>query len=139
MKANDIMTKSVVTCATDAPIRLIARRMSQYGCGILPVVSKEEDKSLVGVITDRDIVCRVIADGVDLKHASASLCMSYPVVTVTPHTPLCECIRIMRDNEIRRLIVVDELGKCLGVVSQIDVDRTLSKRGKRISSEATGI
>src|SRR3546814_12498981 len=87
-------------------------------CGEIPVV--DEGGQLVGVITDRDIACRCVAEG---KSADTPVeeVMSSSLVTVTPDARVDECCKKMEDNQVRRLPVVDDQGKCCGIVSQADI------------------
>jgi YHS domain-containing protein len=94
--------------------------MAQFDCGGIPVVDGGA-KRPIGVITDRDITCRTVAQGRNPLTMSAKDCMSTPVLTVTPDTSLEECCRLMEAAQVRRLPVVDEGGSCCGIVSQADL------------------
>jgi CBS domain-containing protein len=82
----------------------------------------------VGVITDRDIVCRTVAKGLNPLTLTASECMTTPAVTVTPDTPLDECCRVMEENQIRRVPVVDAGGSCCGIVALADIAKNAARR-----------
>ena len=92
-------------------------------CGEIPVVKEMSNKSPIGVITDRDIVCRTIALGIDPFGVTVAECMSEPAVTVTPDMSVEECARILEENQIRRVPVVDESGRCCGIVALADIAR----------------
>ena len=119
------MTMNVACCTPDSRLEEIARLMVEHDCGEIPVIEEGEP---VGVITDRDIVCRLIARGKNPIGMKARDCMSSPVVTVTPDMNLEECCRIMEQNRIRRVPVVDESGGCCGMVSQADIARRAPER-----------
>ena len=120
MQVRDVMTRSPVCCAPDTPLRDVARLMEEFDCGEIPVVDERASRP-VGVITDRDITVRAVARGKNPLDLAAKDCMTAPVVTVRPDTPLEECCRTMEAHQLRRVPVVDEGGSCCGIVSQADV------------------
>jgi CBS domain-containing protein len=75
----------------------------------------------IGVVTDRDIVCRTIANDLNPLNLTAADCMSKPIVTVTPDMSLEECCRIMEEKLIRRVPVVDDRGACVGIIALADI------------------
>jgi CBS-domain-containing membrane protein len=102
------------------PLREVARLMRDFDCGEIPVVDSGA-KRPIGVVTDRDIACRAVAQGRNPMELSARDCMTAPVVTVTPDTSIEDCCRTMEERQIRRVPVVDEGGSCCGIVSQADL------------------
>src|SRR5262249_6100860 len=94
--------------------------------GELPVFDPADQ--VIGVITDRDIVCRVVAEGKNPMAYSAETCMSDPVVTVRADESLDEVVATMERHQIRRVPVVDDRGSCVGIISQADVSWTGSPR-----------
>lgn len=125
MQTKDIMTSDPACCGPDTPLRDVARLMVEQDCGEIPVL--DESRKPVGVVTDRDITCRTVAEGKNPLELSAKDCMSSPVVTVTPETSVDDCCRAMEENQVRRVPVVDEDGACCGMVSQVDVAQRGSK------------
>jgi CBS domain-containing protein len=95
--------------------------MIDHDCGEIPVVENKETKLPIGVITDRDIVCRTVARGLNPLDLTVADCMSKPCVTVTPDLSVEECSRIMEENKIRRVPVVDADGSCCGIVALADI------------------
>ena len=112
-------------CGPDTPLPEVARLMVEHDCGEIPVV--DADKRPIGVVTDRDITCRTVAEGKNPLELTARDCMSSPVVTVTPETSVDDCCKAMEENQVRRVPVVDESGACCGMVSQADVAQRGSK------------
>lgn len=129
MMVRDVMSSNVISCGMKTPIRAVAKKMNQFNCGMIPVLSDDNKRRVVGVITERDIVCRAISEGADLSRVPASFCMSHPVVSIAAKSALSECMRLMREHEIRRIVVVNEDEQCVGIVSQVDLYRASNGRG----------
>lgn len=121
MQVKEVMTADPVCCTPDTPIPVVARMMVDNDCGEIPVVEDKASKLPIGVITDRDIVCRVVAKDINPQGAIAIDCMTKPCVTVTPDMSIEECCRILEENQIRRVLVVDERGSCCGIVALADI------------------
>lgn len=121
MKVREIMTDNPVCCTPDTPLQDVAAAMCDRNIGELPVVDGDSDLRPIGVITDRDIVCRSVAKGFNALDQTARDCMTRSVVSVTPNTDLEDCCRVLEDRLIRRVVVVDEQGRCCGIVSLADI------------------
>lgn len=121
MQVREIMTENPTCCSPDSSIRDAAKLMVENDCGEIPVLGNRGEPA--GVITDRDIACRAVAEGRSPDTPVAQI-MSSPAVTVTPETSVEDCCRTMEDNQIRRVPVVDESGACCGIVSQADIARS---------------
>jgi CBS domain-containing protein len=114
----EVMTDN--PCAIDAekPVSYAAKMMKEENVGFAPIV---EGDRLVGTVTDRDIAVKVVAEGRDPQSTSVREIASTSLVTVDPQQKLDEALRLMAQNQIRRLPVVEEDGKLVGVVAQADV------------------
>jgi CBS domain-containing protein len=121
MQVKEVMTADPACCISETALQEVAQMMVDHDCGEIPVVDSQETKLPIGVITDRDIVCRAVARGVNPLDLTVADCMSKPCVTVTPDMSIEECTRIMEENKIRRVPVVDADGACSGIVSQADI------------------
>jgi CBS domain-containing protein len=121
MQVKEVMTTDPACCTSETGLREVAQMMVSNDCGEIPVVENMETKMPIGVITDRDIVCRTVARGFDPLDLTAADCMSKPCVTVTPDMSLEECSRILEENRIRRVPVVDAAGSCCGIVALADI------------------
>jgi CBS domain-containing protein len=121
MRVEDIMSRDPVFCSPGTNLREVAEKMVEFDCGEIPICDGAGKP--IGVITDRDIVCRVIAKGHDPLASRAEEYMSDPVVTTTPDASLDDCVRLMEQYQVRRLPVVDSGGVCCGMVAQADVAR----------------
>jgi CBS domain-containing protein len=113
----DAMTPDVKTAPPSLSLTDAAKLMKQEDVGSVPVVDGER---LIGMLTDRDIVVRGIADGSDPHAVTAADIASRDVVTVRPEDDLDEALRLMAQHQVRRLAVVDD-GRLVGVVAQADV------------------
>ena len=121
MQVKEVMTDDPACCTAGTPLPEVARMMIEYDCGEIPVVDNQSSKVPIGVVTDRDIVCRTVANGLNPLELTAEDCLSKPIVTVTPDMSLAECCRIMEEKLIRRVPVVNERGTCVGIVSLADI------------------
>lgn len=118
---NDVMTANPARCRPDTPLQQVAALMVEHDCGQIPVV--DADDRPVGVVTDRDIVVRVIATGQECRGATAGDAMSSPVSTVRQDTSLRDCVCLMEAEKVRRTPVVDAAGALVGMVSIADLAR----------------
>jgi CBS domain-containing protein len=121
MKVKDMMTKDPACCTSDTSLPEVARMMVDKDCGEIPVVDNHSSKQPIGVVTDRDIVCRTIANGLNPVDLTAADCMSKPIVTVKPEMSLEEACRLMEEKLIRRVPVVNDRGSCVGILALADV------------------
>jgi CBS domain-containing protein len=119
MKVREIMSQNPVCCGQDTPIQEVALLMAEHDCGEIPVVRSEQDKELVGVITDRDIACRAVADGLHPRTPAREV-MTGLVVSLSPEATIEECCHLMKTNLVRRIPVVEN-GMCCGMVTQADL------------------
>jgi CBS domain-containing protein len=118
LRCREIMTKDVTTCTSQTSLRDVADKMEDEDVGSIPVVDQGR---LVGIVTDRDIVCRVLAEGRDSRTATAADAMSEELVTCGVDEPVHEAIRKMAEVQVRRLPVVDVGGRLRGIISLSDI------------------
>jgi CBS domain-containing protein len=121
MQVKEVMTADPACCTSEDGLQKVAQMMVDNDCGEIPVVENKETNLPIGVITDRDIVCRIVARGLNPLDLTVDDCMSKPCVTVTPDMSVQECSRIMEENKIRRVPVVDAAGSCCGIVALADI------------------
>jgi len=117
-KVRDAMTAEPRSAEPSQSLVEAAQAMKQEDVGSLPVV---EGGRLLAVLTDRDIVVRAVAEGVDLQATRVGDVASREPVTVGPEEDLDEALRLMARHQVRRLPVVEEDGRLVGVVAQADV------------------
>jgi CBS domain-containing protein len=158
LRCRDIMTRDVTVASRETTLEEVARMMRDEDTGVIPVVEPGETTSdsetevqrvpartaangrLVGLITDRDIVVRAIAEGHDVRQMRAEQVMTADLHTVRPNDRVIEAIRKMGDRQVRRLPVVDREGNLRGIISMADIaleteaDRELGEALEEISS-----
>ena len=115
----ELMTTNPTTVEPSAPVVDAARVMKQQDVGPVPVV--ENGDRLAGIVTDRDIVLRVVAEGGDPQSMTVGEIMSRDLATVDPDQPLDEALRLMARHQVRRLPVCEEDGRLVGIVAQADI------------------
>jgi CBS domain-containing protein len=116
----EIMTANPSTIEPGNSVVDAARIMKQEDAGVVPVT---ENGRLTGMVTDRDIAIRVVAEGKDPQSTTVREVASTDLVTVDPQQDLDEALRLMAQHQVRRLPVVEEDGRLVGVVAQADVAR----------------
>jgi len=117
MKVRDVMTDRVDTVTPNASVVEIAQMMKNNDVGSIPVC---EDKKVIGMITDRDIVIKVVADGKNIESRMAKDIMNSKIITVTGDQDVHEAAHLMSEYQIRRLPVVEQ-GKIVGIVALGDL------------------
>ena len=138
MKARDIMTANPRTVTPEANLPEVARLMKDEDVGMVPVVASGGG-NLLGVVTDRDIAIRVVAEGRNPSDVRVSDVMTTGVTTCTADDSVDELMDVMGREQVRRLPIVDERGALVGVVAQADVvrhardDRKAERTVERIS------
>lgn len=128
MQLQDVMTKDPVCCTPDTTIAAAARMMFERDCGAIPVVADLTSRTPVGIVTDRDIVTRTLAQGIDPRGLSVRECMTAPAVTIPDDANLDDCVELLQLGQLRRVIVIDRAGACVGIIAQADIARCASKR-----------
>jgi len=119
-RIRDLMTESPRTVGSDVTVVEAARVMRDDDFGLVPVVDGDR---LVGTVTDRDIAIRVVAEERDPSSTTVREIASADLVTIDPEQELGEALRLMAQHQIRRLPVVEEDGRLVGIVAQADVAR----------------
>lgn len=121
--AQDIMSTDPTTVTPETPIDEAARLMKDQNVGMLPVVEREGSERLVGVVTDRDITIRHVAEGHSSPSCPVSEAMTKNVKTCSPDDDIKDVMHVMATEQVRRIPIVDERGSLVGVVAQADVAR----------------
>lgn len=118
MKMRDIMTHDIETLPPDATLMDAAQLMRDEDIGSIPVC---EDDRLVGMLTDRDMVVRAVAEGLDMSRTQVRDMMSSPIIYCNDTDDVEEAIRVMEVKQIRRLVVLDHNKRMVGIASIGDI------------------
>jgi CBS domain-containing protein len=146
MSAGEYCNRDVVIVSKDESVSAAIELMRSHHVGDVVVVETIEETTMpVGILTDRDIVLEILAEGVDLDAVAIVDVMSYELVTVTENTTLIDTIKLMRDKGVRRIPVVNEKGGLEGLLSVDDILELLAEQltdiisliGKEQSREST--
>ena len=128
MKAKDIMTTNPRTVTPDTTVREAADLMRTENVGMLPVVRDRGSRALVGVVTDRDITIRHVAEGHGSPECPVREAMSSGVQTARENDDVDEVMDVMAKEQVRRIPIVDERGDLIGIVAQADIAREASDK-----------
>jgi CBS domain-containing protein len=135
-KASDVMTANPQSVTEKQTIREVARLMVDKDCGALPVVG-ENARNVIGMITDRDIVVRLVAEGKDPSSSKVSDAMSRNARTIGEDMPLSQVLALMSKEQVRRVPVVNKNGELVGIVAVADLaNQTTDERkvGQAVSN-----
>jgi CBS domain-containing protein len=128
-KCRDVMTKDPAYCSASDPITKVAALMKQHDVGSVPVV-EEADKRLVGIVTDRDIVVKVVAAGTGIEQATVKDAMTPNPVVCRQDDDLDQAMKLMKERQVRRMLIVDDGGLLCGIIAQADVATRVNKDAK---------
>ncbi|HSQ31016.1 MAG TPA: CBS domain-containing protein [Gemmatimonadaceae bacterium] len=135
MKIQDIMTRDPSSVTADATVREAAQVMKRENVGIVPVVASQNERRLLGVVTDRDIAIRCIAEGKDGTCRVRDVMSADDLATCNANDDVENVMSAMRSEKVRRIPIVDERGSLVGIVSQADVllkTRDTSRAGETV-------
>jgi CBS domain-containing protein len=128
MKASEIMTSDPTCVTPEDPARRAAQLMSDWDCGCLPVIEGRDNRRVVGVVTDRDLAVRGFAQGKGADTPVREL-MTADLCCCSPDDDVQEVERAMTDWQLRRIVIADGDGCCVGIISQADLARAAERRG----------
>ncbi|MGA2714881.1 MAG: CBS domain-containing protein [Bryobacteraceae bacterium] len=129
-KCRDIMTKDPVCCLAGDTAVHAAQLMKEHDVGILPIVENQKNKKLSAIVTDRDLVLKLMADGLDPWKTAVERAMSRPVIACSPDDGYDEALKLMETHKVKRVPVVDNSGRVVGMISQGDVALRIRDRQK---------
>lgn len=130
MKIQDIMTRDPSTVTPETPARDAARIMRDEDVGVVPVVEGGGSHRLLGVVTDRDLAIRVVAEGRDSDTPVVEVMSATRLATCGPDEDIDGVMDAMATEQVRRIPIVDERGSLVGIVSQADIVRKAQDDGK---------
>lgn len=121
MKVKHVMTKDPLCCVPSDTAQHVAGLMREAGAGAIPVVESQERRKLVGIVTDRDLCMGVVAEGREPEATAVAECMTIKVVSCAATDSIQKATELMRENQIRRVAVIDPEGCLQGIVALADV------------------
>jgi CBS domain-containing protein len=121
MKVRDAMTPDPVCCLTSDSAQKVAGILCKQGVGSIPVVADHESRKLIGIITDRDLCCSVVANGLNPQSTPIEKFISLNPAVCRDGESLDHCTRLMQERQVRRIPIVDGDGRVIGIVSQADL------------------
>jgi CBS domain-containing protein len=130
MKVRELMTENPTCVVRSDTIQDAARKMRDENVGALPVVADQTTKELVGMITDRDIAVRAVAEGLDGSTSIDQVMTRDNIITATIDDGARKLVNAMADHQLRRIPVIDASNKVIGIVAQADVARRLEKESR---------
>jgi CBS domain-containing protein len=120
-QCHELMTKDPVCCLPESTVADAARLMKRENIGPIPVIENEQTRKLVGIVTDRDLALKIVAEGRDAASTKVEAVMTRKVVTCRADDDLQKALDAMSEHQLRRIPVVDNDSRILGIISQADV------------------
>ena len=120
-KCSEVMTREPACCEPGDSIVRAAEMMKQQDVGSLPVVESRNDRQLVGIVTDRDLVVKVLAGGRNVERAAVRDAMTSNPISCRETDEVDAAVRLMSDRQVRRMPIVDQQGQLSGIIAQADV------------------
>jgi CBS domain-containing protein len=120
-KCIEIMTKNPVCCVPSDLASKAAELMKNHHIGSIPIVDHQQTNKLLGIVTDRDLTLRIIADGLDAKSTTVETVMTHKIVTCKAEDDFQKALDAMSENQLRRIPIVDDEDRILGIIAQADM------------------
>lgn len=129
-KCSEVMTREPVCCEPGDSAVFVAQVMKQEDVGSVPVVDSRDSRILRGIVTDRDLVVKVLAGGLPVETATVRDAMTSSPVTVGEDDDIDRAVKLMADRQVRRMPVVDADGRLVGIIAQADVATRVNRDKK---------
>jgi CBS domain-containing protein len=120
-KCDEVMTKNPVCCRPDDMVVKVAQMMQSENIGSIPVIENEQSQKLIGIVTDRDLALKIVAKGQDAKSTKVEAVMTRQIVTCRTGDDLQMALDVMAEHQLRRIPIVDDDDKIVGIIAQADV------------------
>jgi CBS domain-containing protein len=120
-KCSEVMTKNPACCLPTDTVSRAALWMKKENVGSIPVIESEQTKKLIGIVTDRDLALQVVAEARDAKTTKVADVMTHKIITCRVDDDVQKAVDAMAEHQLRRLPVVDNDYKIVGIISQADV------------------
>jgi len=142
-KCSEVMTNNPVCCLPNDMVANVAELMNSGNIGSIPVIENEQTKKLIGIVTDRDLTLKIVAKGLDAKSTKVETVMTRKVVTCRADDDLQKALDAMAEHQLRRIPIVDNNFKVVGIIAQADVATRVDQPEKTAEmvkeiSQATG-
>ena len=137
MKIREIMSRDPACCVLSDSAQTVAKILCDRNIGSMPVLADQQSRKLVGMITDRDLCCSVIAQGLDPKTTQIEKLISFPPMSCRDGENIETCERLMQEHQVRRAPIVDAEDRVIGIVSQADL--ALHDKAERVSKTVAEI
>lgn len=138
MKVREVMSRDPVCCVLSDSAQTVAKVLCDRNIGSMPVVIDQQSRKIAGIITDRDLCCSIIAQGLDPKNTRIEkLNLSATPVTCRDGENIETCERLMQEHQVRRIPVVDAEDRVIGIVAQADL--ALKDKPERVSKTVAEI
>jgi len=121
VKIREIMSRDPACCVLSDSAQTVAKILCDRNIGSMPVLADQQSRKLVGMITDRDLCCSVIAQGLDPKTTQIEKLISFPPMSCRDGENIETCERLMQEHQVRRVPIVDAEDRVIGIVSQADL------------------
>jgi CBS domain-containing protein len=129
-KCEEVMTKKIVCCQPNDKVAKAARLMKHENVGAIPVIENQQTQKLVGIVTDRDLALKIVAEGRNAESTIVEAVMTREVVTCQPEDGVQKALDAMSEHQLRRIPVVDKDNKILGIIAQADVATRVNQPDK---------
>ena len=126
-KCEEVMTKKTVCCLPNDMAEKAAQLMKRENVGAIPVIENQQTKKLVGIVTDRDLALKIVAEGRAAKSTPVQAVMTRELVTCHPEDDLQKALDAMSEHQLRRIPIVNKDNKILGIIAQADVATRVNK------------
>lgn len=137
-RLKDFATMVVAVVEPETTAFEAARLMRQHHIGALVVVDAKEKSRPVGILTDRDLVIALMAEGLDAGLFTAGDLMSIKLILATPEMDAMDAVQLMRQHRLRRLVIVDEAGRLVGIVTMEDILELLTRELATLAAGVIG-
>ena len=137
-RLRDFATATVVVAEPDTTALIAAQLMRKHHVGALVVVDAQEKSRPVGIVTDRDLVLALMAEGLDADVFTVGDIMSAQLVLASPDMDAMDAVQLMRNQRLRRLVLVDDVGRLVGIVTMEDVLELLTRELAALAAGVIG-
>ncbi len=137
MKIRELMTPDPVCCTPEDSAQKVAKILRDQDIGSVPVVMDQSSRKLLGMITDRDLCCSIVAEGLDPANTKIDRLFSLNPVTCREGENINNCEQLMQEHQIRRIPIVDGEERCIGIVTQADL--ALKENAEKVSKTVAEI